>query len=222
MRNNKILGIILGLLFVVVFNVVFFVGVEKESRTATVWVNYAFIHVAYILVLIVPKLSLPGKMRGDYMRPLFAVAFGYFVLALIASCVMIFGLTDTKVTSAWLTHILLLFIALAMVLFNMMANNHTEQQVERHKEELHYVRQSSTALQELMGRYADERLTSIHDVLRTSPVRTTEEARPVEEKVLSLIGQLEQAYAAGDTVRQESLIKELQVQAAKRNLAVGS
>lgn len=217
MKNNTALRLLLWALFVIAFNVIFFLFVDKADRTAPIWINYAFIHLAVLFVLLIPKLSLQGKNHGDYIRPLLAVAVIYFLLTLVAGCVMIFGVADVETKTACLVQVLLLFVAVAFVLFTMMANNHTHQQAEQHQTDLQYIRRSSSAVQTLIDRYGDQRLGELFDLLRTSPVRSSADAAPIEQRVMELLSQLEQAYATPDTGRQESLISEIKLQANKRN-----
>lgn len=217
MKNNTVLRILLWSLFVIVFNVIFFVFVDKADRTTPIWINYAFIHVAYVFMLLIPRLSLSGKYNGDYRRPLSAVAVVYFLLALVAGCVMIFGVDDVETKTVCLVQVLLLFVALVFVLFTMIANNHTEQQAEQHKADLRYVRRTSEEVQTLIDRYGDQRLGELFDLLRTSPVRSSDDAAPIEQHVMELLDQLEQAYSTADAGRQESLISEIKLQANKRN-----
>lgn len=217
MKNNTALRLLLWAFFVIVFNVIFFLFVDNADRTATIWINYAFIHFAVLFVLLIPKLSLQGKYHGDYIRPLLAVAVIYFLLTLVTGCVMIFGVVGVETKIACLVQVLLLFVAVAFVLFTMMANNHTHQQAEQHQTDLQYVRRSSSAVQTMIDRYGDQRLGELFDLLRTSPVRSSADAAPIEQCVIELLGQLEQAYSTADARRQESLIDDLKLQANKRN-----
>ena len=56
MNKKTGLWIALDLIFVIVFNVVFFTLLGGE-HPASVWVAYAFIHIAYIMVVVTPFLT---------------------------------------------------------------------------------------------------------------------------------------------------------------------
>ena len=55
MNKKQVLWILLDLVFFIIFNVVFFVAGGTEHK-ASVWISYAFIHVAYIMLVITPLL----------------------------------------------------------------------------------------------------------------------------------------------------------------------
>ena len=55
MNKKSVLWILLDLVFLAVFNTVFFVA-GGTDHTASVWISYGFIHFAYLMVLVTPFL----------------------------------------------------------------------------------------------------------------------------------------------------------------------
>lgn len=51
MKKNKILWIIFYSVFILIFNITFFVLGGIEHGTAT-WISYSFIHMSYLLIII--------------------------------------------------------------------------------------------------------------------------------------------------------------------------
>ena len=65
-------------------------------------------------------------------------------------------------------------------------------------------------------------MTPLYDLLRTSPLRSSANAQSVEQQVLNMIDLLGQAYASGDTDRQQKLIDEIALRANQRNRLLNS
>ena len=55
MSKKGILWILLDLIFLAVFNAIFFVAIETK-QPASVWIAYGFIHFAYLMVIATPLL----------------------------------------------------------------------------------------------------------------------------------------------------------------------
>ena len=64
MNKKSILYILLDLVFLAVFNTVFFV-VGGTNHPASVWAAYGFIHFSYIMVLVTPFLVRKNSNAAD-------------------------------------------------------------------------------------------------------------------------------------------------------------
>ena len=86
MKKTKIFWYLLDSIFLIVFNLYFFLlkGIEQP---ASVWISYASIHLAYLMLLITPSFVRKGSVSADYGRPLFVITTSYF-LALIVGVVL--------------------------------------------------------------------------------------------------------------------------------------
>ena len=94
--KKQVLWIALDAIFLIVFNVCFFVllgGVKErgiEGIPPSVWVSYGFIHFSYLLLLFTPLLVRRGnKAVADYARPLYVGTWIYFLVALVVNLVFI-------------------------------------------------------------------------------------------------------------------------------------
>ena len=67
MRKKNVLWILLDLVFLIVFNVVFFVA-GGTDHPASVWISYGFIHFSYIMLLITPILIRKSVNTIQYHR----------------------------------------------------------------------------------------------------------------------------------------------------------
>ena len=76
------------LLFLVVFNVLFFLVVGTENPTS-VWVSYGFIHFSYLTVLFLPVISSKGEASYYLSSTLYVQSIAYFLLELVVGIVFI-------------------------------------------------------------------------------------------------------------------------------------
>jgi len=70
MVKKTVLWIILDLIFLAIFNAMFFILGGREHNVS-VWLSYAFIHFAYLMLILTPILIRKGKS---------AVVFGGFII----------------------------------------------------------------------------------------------------------------------------------------------
>ena len=94
--KRQILWILLDAIFLIAFNVCFFVlvGGAKDSGIEgippSVWVSYGFIHFSYLLLLCTPLMVRRGnKAVADYARPLYVGTWIYFLVALVVNLAFI-------------------------------------------------------------------------------------------------------------------------------------
>ena len=75
----------------VVLNVCFFTVVYGATNIApSVWVSYAFVHLAFLLTLCTPLMVERGNSaEADYRRPLYAITWIYFIVALLVNLAFI-------------------------------------------------------------------------------------------------------------------------------------
>lgn len=118
MKKN-ILWIILALVFVAVFNVIFFItGAYKEADVSR-WVGYGMIHFSYVLMVLMPIITAKSKTDRAFGIPISMLMVLYFALEFIASMIFILvngGLTvqiiaDTVITGLFVAAIVSLMIA---------------------------------------------------------------------------------------------------------------
>ncbi len=206
MKKKAVLYILLDLVFLIVFNAVFFLLGGAEHKTS-VWLSYGFIHFAYLLVLLTPVLC--GRRGKDtVMRmPIYTVSACYFFAAFIAGLVFIF-LKPNQIKISLVIQIVIAGIYAAVLLVNLIANADTEEQAKRQEEEVRYIKNSAARVKLLIGRLedkkADKAVEKAFDALNSSPTRTTEELFLLETAISDQISYLESAVKLGDS---ENVIK---------------
>lgn len=242
MRRN-ILWFVIDALFIIAFNVCFFIlTAGAEQLPPSVWISYAFIHVAYLVLLCTPLMVRGGNRAAvDYRRPLYVGTWTYFVVAFLVNAVFILvslnsvlmqlfeqlqlspragfrawlvhllagsdgitaawllNLLGTPISTgaAWIVNVILFAAAAAYLLVNMLVNEHTADQQERHEQEARFVDCYAPRLKVLVdnakSKVAESELERVYYALKSSPLRSCTAAKELEDRIASLVEQLEDA-----------------------------
>ena len=82
MNKTNGLSLILKLIFPVFFNLIFFI-VLGYRHNSTVWISYAFINFAYLMLMLTPLMLTKGKSAHVFGLSVYGITFTYFLLQLI-------------------------------------------------------------------------------------------------------------------------------------------
>jgi signal transduction histidine kinase len=192
MKKTKIFWYLLDSIFLIVFNLYFFLlkGIEQP---ASVWISYGSIHLAYLMLLITPSFVRKGSVSADYGRPLFVITTSYFFLALIVGVVFI-ALSPESITVALLVQVTIAAIFAILLLINLIANEHTADNVERREAELKYVKEASSQLHSLVNQLSDKKLQKLvekaYDLIHSSQVKSSIKVQTIEQDVFNEISVL--------------------------------
>ena len=193
MSKQNVLWALLDLVFIVVFNVVFFVVGDIE-HSVSAWMSYGFIHFAYLMVLATPLLVRKGPSSAVFGFSLYSIAATYFFIELIVGVVFIF-LNQEDFKPALVVQVILAGAFLATFLSHMIASERTGDAVE-------YIKTAAARLKSIQGatgdKAADKALEKAYAIVRTSPTRSNAAINPYELKLLDAIELLEVAANAND------------------------
>ena len=219
MNKKNVLWILLDLVFLLVFNVVFFVA-GGTQHPASVWILYGFIHFAYIMLLVTAFLIRKSKNTAILGLSLYSISSVYFFLAFITGVVFIVMHPESYKASLIVQVVIAGFYAVVL-LSNMIANEHTADYMERHEVELQYVKQSSAKLKGIMETVSDKSLKKkierAYDLLHSSPAKSSAEVRNNEAAVMDLIEVLERDIEKSDTVAANATLERIIWNANERN-----
>ena len=87
--KKRVLIIILLSLFLVLFNVMFFMLADLKALHASTWISYGAIHLAYLLMVFSPLIVRAAKSDRVFGLPLTTVSFGYFGLEFVIGLIFI-------------------------------------------------------------------------------------------------------------------------------------
>lgn len=187
--KKTVLTILLDLVFVVIFNTVFFMA-GGTSHPASVWISYAFIHFAYLMVILTPLLVRNSSSAAVFGFALGSVSSTYFILELIVGIIFIL-VKPEKINIPFIVQIIIFGFYAIMLLSHMLANENTADSIQRHETELRFVKESSAKLKFLMDNTTDAKMKKtvekVYDVIHASQVKSNIAVRGIELEILKMI-----------------------------------
>lgn len=194
MKRKAVLWMLLDLVFLVVFNIVFFV-LGGADRPASVWISYCFIHFAYIMAVATPYITRKSK-QAILGVSVYAISSCYFLLEFIVGVVFIL-LSQDSFKPALVVQIIIAAVYLIMLIIFLLANESTNESLEREETENDFIKTCSSRVKLLMGRLGekgcDKALERLYDLIHSSPSRSSASVKQLEQQCRELISQLEAA-----------------------------
>jgi uncharacterized membrane protein len=219
MKKTNILWIILDLIFIIIFNTVFFMAGGYEHK-APVWISYAFIHFAYLMLLLTPALIRKGKNTAVFGFPLYSVSSVYFFLELVIGVAFIV-ISPDGYKIPLLVQIIAAGLYGIVLVPNMIANEYTADAEKTGQSQVDYVKQASAELKGLLEQITDKdakkKVEKVYDALYSSPVKSHPDLAQTESQILMTIGTLKNAIANGEKENIISLSEFLLAAVNERN-----
>lgn len=220
MNKKSILWILLDLVFLVVFNIVFFVAADTQ-RPVSVWISYGFIHFAYISLLITSFLTRRKSSSISVARySICSVSLMYFLIVLIAGIIFIIVHPNPYKVSL-IVHMIILGIYIIILIYNIIANQHTEYSIKKHNVELQYIKQSTNMLKNIIettdSKELKKKIEKVYDLLHSSQVKSDSSVYNYELAVIDLINILHKNINENDAISAEATIEKIIINAKERN-----
>ena len=220
MKKTNALWIVLDLIFLILFNVVFFVA-GGTDHNSSVWISYGFIHFAYLMLVLSPMLIRKGKSGAVFGFSIYTVSSFYFFLELVVGVVLIL-LSPESYKAALLIQIIIAGIYGIVLVAHMIANEHTADAEEQRQYEIAYVKDASAQLKGLLDRVSDKeakkKVEKAYDAVYSSPVKSHPNMAQIENQILQSIAVLGNEVAAGNNARIMQMADELVAAANERNM----
>jgi len=191
MKKN-IFKVLVGLIFLIAFNVLFFL-LGGTERTTTEWISYGFIHFAYLCILLTPLFCKNKKGRTVLNASLYLRALIYFVIELIAGITFIAVNPESIV---WPSIVQGVFAAtfLIMQLMSVVANEVTDESIERQNKEKIYMQELAQNVREAMLRAQDaevkKKLRGMYEALDNASIGSCPEAYDSELQLAACVNAL--------------------------------
>ena len=219
MKKTKSLWIILNSVFLIVFNTLFFVLGSIEYNASS-WISYVFIHFAYLMLLLTPKLIREGKSSAIFGFSLFSISAVYFMVEFVTGIVFIL-ISPESYQAALFIQLCIAGIYVAMLVSHMIANERTASVEERKQNQIGYVKDASMKLGSIIYIISDKetkkRVEKAYDALYSSPVKSHPNLEQIEKRILLSINDLSVAVSAGNKERIVSLADSLLIAINERN-----
>jgi len=220
MNKQKTLWIILKLIFLVIFNAVFFVAGGFE-HSASVWISYGFIHFAYFMLVLTPFLTRKGKSEAVFGRSLYLISSVYFFVQLAVGVIIILIAPD-GIKAALLIQLCMAGFYGAYLISHMLANEKTAEAEEKRQHDIAFVKDASARLKSLLDHVSDKeakrKVERVFDAIYSSPVKSHPDLAQMERRILDSINELENEIAAGNNDKIISKANALSSAINERNL----
>ena len=108
-----------------------------------------------------------------------------------------------------------------MLISNLIANEYTADSVERHEDEVAYIKNAASRVKMLMGKATDKKankeIERAYDLLHSSPSRSTATIKLLEEEIKNKVTDLENAVTANETAAIITIAGEIVAKTEERN-----
>ena len=200
MDKKQKLQLLVGTLFIVVFNVTFFV-LGGTDHPKSVWIAYRFIHFAYLMMLVLPMFVQRTKSAALTGAPMCAISMVYFAIEFVVGLLFVFIRSESYKASLIVQLILAaLFVVTAII--GLLVNGRTVDNVQRQEKEVAYIKDVASRLKLLQGKLTDKQanvvIENLYDLVHASPTRSSEKVLWLEEDILNKMNSLENAVYAND------------------------
>jgi hypothetical protein len=186
MNKNKLLWIILDFVFIVLFNAFFFL-IGGGSLNASVWLSYAFIHLAYLMVVLTPQLT-KGRNKATTGLPLFTISSIYFLVEFVVGIFFIL-LALENITSTLLVQLFIAGAYAVVLILNLIANEHTASAETSRQVEIGFIKTATNNARVLMNEANDTKLRrvigKICDELASSQTKSHPDLSLLEADIIS-------------------------------------
>lgn len=219
MRKKTLLWVALDLVFLIVFNTVFFVT-GGTDHTASVWISYAFIHFAYLMVLITPFLIRKSSSAVVFGFSIYTISSVYFLIEFVVGIVFVF-LKQDSYKPALIVQVVIAGLYGIILISHLIANESTADSVERHEQEVAYIKEASSRVKPMIGKLSDKKanreIEKLYDLLHSSPSKSSGTVYSLETAIMEMIENLEVSVAANNIESSLSLVKKLTTTLEERN-----
>lgn len=203
MKKINVLWTILYLIFLGVFNLVFYM-LGGTDHSGAVWTSYIFIHVAYVLLV----------------ATLYSISAVYFLVEFVVG--VIFILTKTQnLKLTLIVQILIAAVYVVMLISNMIANEYTADSMERQAQEVKYVKESAAMILSMMDQVDDKvaakKVEKVYDLIKSSPSKSNARVADIEYAVYEEIEAMQAAVEKRDNAAISSSADKLYRLGQERN-----
>ena len=218
MREN-LLWIVLNSIFLIVFNALFFV-LGGAERNASVWISYGFIHFAYFMLLLTPKLIHTGRSAAVFGFSLYVISAVYFLVELFVGTVFIL-IAPEGYTAAFLVQLFIAGLYGIVLSAYLIADERTAGAEAKRQVSISFIKDASSKLKGLLESIGDKeakkKVERVYDALYSSPVKSHPDLEQIETRILQSIRALEDAIASGNKDGIISLAGSLETTIDERN-----
>jgi len=199
MKKINLLWIILDLIFLVIFNTIFFMAGGTDHST-TIWISYGFIHFAYLMLVLTPFFIRKGKSAHVFGYSLYTISAVYFLIQFVTGLAFIFISPESN-TAVFLIQLCIAGLFGIILISNMIANEHTANAVEVRQNQIAFVKDASAKLKFLLDVVSDKEakkhVERVYDVVYSSPIKSHDSLIEIESLIISSLNELQTVINVG-------------------------
>ena len=153
MTKKNILTIILDSVFIVTFNVLFFLN-GGTQHVAAVWTAYGFLHFAYLMVLITPLIASKGSTAVLSKTTTYTISLLFFIVELLFAIVTFITKTE-RVKMVISIETVLCAIYVIILVINLLADDSIANKQKRHESENDFIKGISNQIKYIQTLVSD-------------------------------------------------------------------
>ena len=221
MRKNVIKGV-LCVVFLVLFNVMFFV-IGGVNHPTSVWISYAWIHVAYFMMIAAPLFARKTQSATIFQLTSAQISSVYFFVEFIIGLIFIFIRLDS-VKFPIIIQLIPFCLFLVVFCWNMLHNEHTADNEQKRNIEISFIKTASSKAKFLMDNTTDpilkNKIEKVYDLLHSSPSKSYASVKELENNVMMLLGELGMTLEENNLDEANKIINRIQYTMEERNRIV--
>lgn len=222
--KQTIIKTIIALLFLMLFNVLFFIFREFKPAI-TEWVSYGFINMAYLCLLCTPLFGGNKKGLTALIASLYLRALVYFLIELAIGVFFII-INPESPTLAIIIQSILLFLFLILQLISILANDSTSSSIGKQRSESNQIQSLALRIKMHLNKVEDSELRKkvlrSYDSLNNSSVEGFPETSDSEETISIAVNSLCDAIDKQDENQIRQKAKELTTAVQYRNSLIAT
>lgn len=219
MTKKNTLTIILETIFIVAFNLLFFLN-GGVQRVSSVWICYGFLHFSYFMILITPFICAKGSTAILSKTSTYTISIIYFFIQLVFTIVVIFANVDKR-NLVLSCEIIVAAIYLIVLIINLLADDSTETKQTLHETENAFIKKISNHLKYIESLAQDNdvknKIESVYYLAHSSPTKSNSNVKNYEDEIVKNIDFLEDAANKNEIENITKLCTEIEKLLSKRN-----
>lgn len=226
MKKRTILTIILDSVFVVAFNALFFLHGGAHSAVSA-WVCYGFLHFAYLMVLVTPLMESKGKTASLSRLTTYSISLSYFAINFVFALFIFFyrdsiGIIRFGFATVVSVEIILTVLYIIILATNLLTNDTIAKKQAAHDAGNAFIKTISAKAKYIETLAVEQtlknRLNDLHATAHASPIHSSSEVAVYEEKIVTLLDELEKNVEQTNAEKSTELIAEIVRLLNKRNV----
>lgn len=224
MKKRNFLIILLDSIFIVAFNILFFLN-KGIHNSSTMWTCYGFLHFSYLMLIITPFIASKGKESGISEASVFSISFSYFIIEFITTLIVYFSNTE-KIKLLLSINIIVTAAYFILLIINLLIDDKIENKQIKHDIENSFIKDSSQKLKYIQSIASENSIqigiNKIYNLAHSSPIKSDSSVQIYESDIMKCIDILESNVANSNNEEIQKNINEIERLFTKRNFQLKS